>query len=303
MKFNIIFLIIYFFSINLFSQESLESILSEIDDSESSSAVTSTFKSTRIINGHSVELASPKSLEFRIAHRFGPINNGFYDIFGLDAATIKMSFEYGINDKMMAGFGRSSYQKSYDIFFKIALMKQTKGVNSKPFSLYYVNSESINTLRYDPKISFQNRISYSHQLLLAKKINDKFAFQLSPSLVFSDFENYDKHSFFIVGAAGKYMLSKRMALNIEYFYRLKHENDNSVGYINIFENNYNSLSIGIDIETGGHVFQLHFSNSSPMIEKGFLLETNKSWSDGTIHFGFNISREFSIGKKSSKKEW
>ena len=116
MKFNIIFLIIYFFSINVFSQESLESILSEIDDSESSSAVTSTFKSTRIINGHSVELASPKSLEFRIAHRFGPINNGFYDIFGLDAATIKMSFEYGINDKMMAGFGRSSYQKSYDIF-------------------------------------------------------------------------------------------------------------------------------------------------------------------------------------------
>ena len=219
MKFNIIFLIIYFFSINVFSQESLESILSEIDDSESSSAVTSTFKSTRIINGHSVELASPKSLEFRIAHRFGPINNGFYDIFGLDAATIKMSFEYGINDKMMAGFGRSSYQKSYDIFFKIALMKQTKGVNSKPFSLYYVNSESINTLRYDPKISFQNRISYSHQLLLAKKINDKFAFQLSPSLVFSDFENYD-NSYLVYCNSSLLNRSKKSILEINFYEKL-----------------------------------------------------------------------------------
>ena len=198
MKFNFAFLLIYLFSIKVFSQESLENILSEIDDSESSTVVTSTFKSTKIINGHSVELASPNSLEFRIAHRFGPLNNGFYDIFGLDAATIKMSFEYGINDKMMAGFGRSSYQKSYDLFFKIALMRQSKGTKPKPFSLYYVNSESINTLRYDPKISFQDRISYTHQLLLAIKINDKFSFQLSPSLVFSYFENYDKHSFIII---------------------------------------------------------------------------------------------------------
>ena len=303
MKYYLLFLFIFFISLNIYGQETLDDIMSSIDNSSKTTNVTSTFKSTRIINGHSIELASPNSLEFRISHRFGPLNNGIYDIFGLDAATIRLGFEYGVNDKMMVGFGRSSYQKTYDIFFKIALMKQSKGISSKPFSIYYFNSESINTLRYDPKIDFKSRISYIHQLLIARKINEKFSFQLTPSLLFNDFENYNKHTFLVVGLAGKYMLSKRMALNIEYFYRIEHEKENSIGYINTFDNNYNSLSIGIDIETGGHVFQLHFSNSSPMNEKGFLLETNKSWSDGTIHFGFNISREFSLGNKSSKKEW
>ena len=297
------FLISFFSSIGLFAQESLDDIINSIDDYPKTTDVTSTFKSTRIINGHSIELTSPKSLEFRISHRFGPLNEGFYDIFGLDMATIRLGFEYGINDKIMVGLGRSSYQKTYDLFFKIALLKQSKGISAKPLSIYYLNSESINTLRYDPKIEFKSRISYIHQLLIARKLNDKFSFQLTPSLVFSDFENYDKHTFILVGLAGKYMLSKRIALNAEYFYRLKHKKVNSIGYINTFDQNYNSLSIGVDIETGGHVFQLHFSNSSPMNEKGFLLETNKSWSEGTIHFGFNITREFTMGSKSSKKEW
>ena len=129
---------IFILCFNLTAQESLDEILGP--SSNSSYPVSSIFSSTRIINGHSVEMIPKNVGELRISHRFGSLENGFYDIFGLDAATIKMSFEYGINDKMMAGFGRSSYQKSYDIFFKIALMKQTKGFNSKPFSLYYVNS-------------------------------------------------------------------------------------------------------------------------------------------------------------------
>lgn len=303
MKFFFTICLICFLSIKSSAQESLDDIINSIDNTSQTRIITSTFKSTRIINGHSIELASPKSLEFRISHRFGPLNNGLYDIFGLDMATIRLGFEYGINNKMMIGLGRSSYQKSYDIFFKIALMQQSKGVSSKPLSIYYLNSESINTLKYNPKIDFKSRISYIHQLLIAKKVNDKFSFQLTPSLLFNDFENYNKNTFFVIGLAGKYMLSKRIALNVEYFYRLKHKKENSIGYINTFDNNYNSLSVGIDIETGGHVFQLHFSNSSPMNEKGFLLETNKSWSDGTIHFGFNITREFTIGNKSSKKEW
>ena len=147
MKYYLLFLFICIISLNINAQETLDDIMSSIDNSSKTTNVTSTFKSTRIINGHSVELASPNSLEFRIAHRFGPLNNGLYDIFGLDMATIRLGFEYGINDKMMVGFGRSSYQKTYDIFFKIALMKQSRGISSKPFSIYYLNSESIKKLQ------------------------------------------------------------------------------------------------------------------------------------------------------------
>ena len=144
------------------------------------------------------------------------------------------------------------------------------------------------------------RFSQVNQLLIAKKIG-KLSLQLSPTLIFHEFYNYDKNVFSSIGISGRYLVAPRVALSIEYYNRLAHKDDGTLAYKTVFEDNYNSLSLGIDIEAGGHIFQFHFTNSSPLHEKGFIFQTDKNWGEGEISFGFNILREFSGGKKS--KEW
>ena len=298
MKFNIIFLIIYFFSINLFSQESLNDILTSKD--VISKPVTSTFSSTRIINGHTVEMIPKGVAEFRISHRFGTIEEGFYDIFGLDQAQIRLGYDYGLNENIMVGFGRSSYRKTYDLFSRFSFLRQTTD-NKVPLSLQYLLATSVETLRYGSKIPFMQRLGIINQILIAKKFG-KVSLQTTPSLMIHEYFNYDKKIFMSLGLSGRYKLGNRVALTAEYHYRIKHSNDNSQSYNDIFNINYNSLGVGIDIETGGHVFQFHFSNSSAMNEQGFLFESDKTWGKSQICFGFNILREFS-SEKNSKKSW
>ena len=291
-------LIIIFLSVsmNIYSQESLEDILGSTK--ESAKPVTTTFSSTRIINGHTVEMIPKGVREFRISHRFGTIEEGFYDIFGLDRAQIRLGYDVGITDDIMVGFGRSSYKKTYDIFSRFSLLRQTTD-NSIPISLQYLFASSVETLRYGSKIPFMQRLGLINKILVAKKIG-KVSVQASPSLMIHEYFNYDKKIFSSLGLSARYMIGNRVALTAEYHYRLKHSDDGSQAYTDIFKTNYNSLGIGIDIETGGHVFQFHFSNSSAMNEQGFLFETDKSWGKGQICFGFNILREFSREKESDK---
>lgn len=279
------------------SQGSLEDIVGS--SSEKSRPISSTFSSTRIVNGHSVEMIPKGVGEFRISHRFGTIEEGFYDIFGLDNAQIRLGFDYGLSDNVMVGFGRSSFNKTYDIFSKFSFLKQTTD-NSTPLSLQYLLAASVETLRYGKEIPFMERFSQVNQLLIAKKIG-KLSLQLSPSIIFHEFYNYDKNVFSSIGVSGRYLVAPRVALSIEYYNRLVHKDDGTLAYKTVFEDNFNSLSLGIDIEAGGHIFQFHFTNSSPLHEKGFIFQTDKSWGEGEISFGFNILREFSGGKKS--KEW
>ena len=293
-----LFLVCFLFISNsLFSQDSLEDILGST--TSSAKPISTTFSSTRIVNSHSVEMIPKGVGEFRISHRFGTIEEGFYDIFGLDQAKIRLGYDYGITDKIMVGFGRNSHKKVYDIFGRFSFLNQTID-NSTPITLQYLFASSMKTLRYGKKIPFMQRFAQINQVLIAKKINN-LSLQIMPSIMIHEYEGYDKKIFSGVGAAARYLVGKRVAINVEYFARLRHNENGSQEFNRIFNENYNSLGLGIDIEAGGHVFQFHFSNTNTMNEQAFMFETDKTWEKGEICFGFNILREFSNNKKSEKK--
>ena len=273
----------------LFSQNNLESFLEPVEDNY---FTTSTFMSTRIINGHSIEMFAPGALDVRISHRFGALNTGFYELFGLDQATIRMGLEYGLSNSIMIGLGRSSYKKNYDGFLKYSIYKQSRKENI-PMSLVFFSSFSIESLRKNQdNYPFLGRVSFCNQLLIASKLNGKLSIQFMPTFIHRNMvqSSYFFNDVYLLGSALKYNISKSTSINVEYYYRITEKDGVSTNQ-NQF---YNSLSLGLDIETGGHVFQLHITNSLPMYEVGFLTETNQSWMEGGIHFGFNISREFTL---------
>ena len=272
----------FFISLSSLSQDNLESFLDPIDIH--SNERSRTFFSTRIVNVHSVDVYNPGALDLRISHRFGPISDGLYQLFGLDQATIRIGLEYGFSEKIMVGLGRSTYKKNYDGFFKYAIIQQSKTKNI-PFSISYFSSVSLESIRKtQDNYPFLGRLNFCNQLLIASKLSSKISVQLMPTLIHKNMvENSQfNNNTFLLGSGFRYKFSNLVALNMEYHYILN----------NNLEDRYNSFSIGIDLETGGHVFQLHFTNSLSMYEVGFLTETFKSWLDGGIHFGFNISREF-----------
>lgn len=270
---------------SVYSQDLLENL-----EEESTDYTTATFKTTRIINGHSVENVAGGVLDFRISHRFGAIDQGLYDLFGLDAATMRLGFEYGLTDRLMVGVGRSTYEKSYDGFLKYKILRQSKGKVNMPVTMSYFTSTSINTLKWaDPnrKNYFTSRLSYVHQLIVGRKLNGTTSVQITPSFVHRNLikNNTVKNDVFAIGFGGRQKLNSRISLNAEYFYVLPNQ---------ISPEFKNSLSVGFDIETGGHVFQLQFTNSTPQIEKGFIAETTGDWLKKGIHFGFNLSRVFTV---------
>lgn len=271
----------------LIGQEDLLALLEEEETVNFTSAI---FKTSRIINSHSIENTPKGILDVKISHRFGFVNNGLYDLFGLDGATIRLGGDFGITDHISVGFGRSSLEKMYDIYSKIKILRQSTGKREMPLSLSYVATASINTLKFeDPEASnlFQSRLFYSHQLLLARKFNEAFSFQLMPTIIHRNLvqTHEESHDVVSIGFGARQKLSKRVSINAEYFYVLPDQ---------LADRYKNSLSIGFDIETGGHVFQLHFTNSTSMVYKGFVAETVGDWLDGGIHFGFNISRVFTL---------
>ncbi len=255
--------------------------------------VNSTFKGNRIINSQSIEMMGKQNLDFRISHRFGAINSGAYDLFGLDQAYQRMSFTYGISDLVNVEIGRSSVNKVYDGTLKFKLMRQVVKDKKRPVSMVFLSNIAVNTIKIsDPNQTpypFTNRLFYTHQLLIARKFNKHFSLQLMPTVLHRNFiENSQyKNTTFNLGIGGRNKISKKTAITYEYFYVLPNQ---------INEVNKNSLSLGVDIETGGHVFQLHLTNSLGMNEFLFLNETNGDWLKGGIHFGFNISRVFYIGR-------
>ncbi len=292
MKKLILFVLILIFISSAHAQD----IDDLMDDafSEETNFTSATFKATRIINGHSVEQVKQKHLDFRISHRFGTINSGVKNFFGLDQSTIHLSFEYGIFDRLMIGVGRSSYNKTYDGFIKFKILQQSKGKKNMPVSLSYLGSTEIFTSDFsepDRDNYFSSRLTYVHQILAARKFNDKLSLQLMPTFIHKNLVPtvLDMNDLFAVGIGGRYKFTKRIALTAEYFYTIRFPRSGT--------EYYDPISIGIDIETGGHVFQLIFTNTSIMREGGFIYGTdNDNFFDGGIHFGFNISRIFSLKK-------
>lgn len=287
------------FSGNAFSQD-LDALLNA-ETKPTIDYATATFKASRIINGHSIEQMKKKQLDFRISHRFGTLNNGAYGLWGLDQSVIHFSLEYGVKDWLMLGVGRGSYNKTYDSFAKFRLLRQSSGEKFMPVSVSYMTSVEMNTLKFPArpegaKNYFSSRMSYVSQLLIARKFNDRLSFQLSPTYIHRNLvkSEIDQNDIFSLGAGARYKLSKRLSLNAEYYYTY---NPNAEFLDTRY---YNSASVGVDIETGGHVFQIMLTNSQGMREGAFIAQTTGDWLDGGIHLGFNISRVFSFQKD---KKW
>ncbi len=251
---------------------------------------TSTFKTTRIANGHSIENVGKGILDFRVNHRFGEINGGFKEFFGLDNATTRLGFDYGVTDWLMIGIGRSTYLKDVDGFLKVKLLKQTQN-NKMPVSISYLGAVSAQDVKViDPPAGsdypFSNRVAYVNQLLIARKFSNWLSLQLMPTHIHYNFVQYrdDPNDVFAIGVGGRVKLTNRIAFTGEYYMVAGDK----------MRDTRNSLTLGFDIETGGHVFQLLFTNSTGITERTVIGQTTGRWEKGDIHFGFNISRVFTL---------
>ena len=287
---------------SLFAQaDSLMNMLNSDTKSQKKDAVSATFKATRIIDGSSVENLGAGVLDFRISHRFGQLNQGSQNFFGLDNATTRIGLDYGITRWLMIGIGHSTYNKEDDGFAKIKLLRQKTG--GTPISVSYAGSISIQTtpaptLPSGESWLFTNKLYYTNQLLIARKITNSISLQIMPTIVHYNLVDSTKFSnnTIAIGVGGRIKVSNRIAITGEYYYRITNADLLYNGLPT-----YNALSIGIDIETGGHVFQLMITNSQGLTDRSFIGQTTDSWSKGALHFGFNISRVFTIVKPKEFK--
>ncbi len=293
-RLHVILWIYMILSVNLLNGQDLESLL-EDQMEESTEFVSATFKATRIMNGHSIERMPEGQLDFRISHRFGRVNSGAYEFFGIDQANIHLSLEYGILDWLMVGVGRGTFEKTVDGFVKISPLRQSTGARNMPVSVSFMSGIYVNGLHWiDPEREnyFYHRISYAHQLLIARKFNQRFSLQLTPSYLHRNLVEtvFDSNDMFALGAGARLKLTSRISFNAEYYYVFVPDR----AYLST--EIYNPLAVGFDIETGGHVFQIILTNSVAMRENGIIGYTTGRWIDGDIHIGFNISRVFQLKK-------
>ena len=277
-------LIILFLPFTLFAQDDL---LDEIDtDDDTKNYASASFKGLKIVNFESTKLVAKKELTFVVSHRFGSLENGLDNFFGLDDAVTRLNFVYGLTDAINVSVSRSSFQKIYEGALKYRLTRQQD--NGFPFTMVGYNSIYVNTALDKanlPKLEFKHRVGYTAQLLVARKMSKKLTLELAPTFFHDNFVvvNEQDNSQFALGMGGRYKLGKRWSINADYGWHLNRASSSPFK---------NPLSIGLDLETGGHVFQMHFSNSQAMNANGFLGQATGDWGDGDIYFGFNLSRNF-----------
>lgn len=258
--------------------------------------VKNAFKSPRVINGHSMEFLRPGTMDLRILHRFGQLDMGYKNFFGLDQASMRLGFDFGILKNLMVGVGRSTYRKELDGFIKYAPFLQSTGKGAFPVTIALVSGMTMDGMPWaDPerKNFFTSRLAYYFQAIIGRKISEGISLQVMPTMVHKNLIQLaaDSNNIFSVGVGGRLRLSRRISLTCDYFYVLNPLTDN------VYQN---PVSVGFDIETGGHVFQLHFSNATGMNERAFITETTGKWGKGEVRFGFNLSRVFQIKKKKTK---
>ncbi len=277
--------ILLLFNLSTMAQDDLLEMLEEEQEPEST-PVSATFKSTRIINGHSIETRKAGSMEVIIQHRFGRINSGIENFFGLDEAYIRIGLDFSLTDKLTVGIGRSSEKATYDGFLKYKFLEQ-KSNGGFPFTATAFFSAASDTRDRPVEVDFKHTLSYVGEILIARKFSPGFSLQMMPVWVHRNLVETpeDVNDVFALGIAGRQKISRRSALTFEYYYQFNNTTDSP---------NYNSIGLGIDIETGGHVFQIHVTNSRGMIEKEFIADTDGDFWDGDIHIGFNLIRVFQL---------
>nr|WP_315026180.1 DUF5777 family beta-barrel protein [uncultured Chryseobacterium sp.] len=265
----------------IFAQEDL---LKDIDTVKTNTDTSQpAFKALQIVTGQSTKLAAKKEWYIVVAHRFGDVSTGFKNFFGLDNASTKLGVIYGITDDVSVSLSRETNMKTFEGGVKYKLIKQSE---SFPVDIVGYNVIAANTdLDKDtyPHLRFSDRLSYLTQALISRRFSDKFSLQLTPSYIHKNLyePNIEDKNQFLAGLGGRYKISKRVSLNAEYFVNF----DNHSFY-------KNPLSLGVDIETGGHVFQLLFTNSQINSDIGYLTNASGNWGKGHIFFGFNLYRVF-----------
>jgi hypothetical protein len=289
MKAGIVTLLVFFHFLSIaFSQN--DDLLGLLGEEETTDYVTGAFKSSRVINAHSMEMLPRGVLDFRILHRFDDLSGGLYNLFGLDNATMRIGFDYGFTKNLTLGIGRSTRFKELDGFVKYRILQQTTGKRTTPMSLIWVSGMTVNGLR-DPypgqEIKGSDRLAYFHQLIAGRKFSENFTLQLAPFIVHRNLSSgsLDPNTLYGLEIGGRYKITKRIAVLADYNLALNR-------FPGVLARN--PLSLGFDIETGGHVFQLHFSNAVGMNERSYISDSNGDWFDGEIRFGFNLSRVFQV---------
>lgn len=284
-----------------FSQDD-DSLLDLLGEEEpTKDFATAGFKTTRIINGHSFEMNAHGVMDFKISHRFGNVSGALQEMFGLDQANIRIGLDYGVTDWLNVGVGRTNVGKFYDGFAKVRVLRQQTGMKNIPIHVLLVSDVAVTSLTEKRLLAdegltgvfteypFSNRLFFTNQLIIGRKFSEGFSMQLMPTMVHRNYvsTNLASNDVFAIGVGGRAKITKRIALNLEYYYVLPDQLNPAIDY-------KNSLSVGFDIETGGHVFQLHFTNSRGMVENGFITETTGDWLKGDFSFGFNVSRVFTV---------
>ncbi len=265
-----------------------------VSDQTEKSYAMNAFKSSRVINGHSMEMIGKGVLDFRILHRFGTINDGVKTLFGLDNASMRMGFDYGLHKNVTIGIGRSTLNKELDGFVKWRIAHQHTGKQAIPVSILYIGGLTAKTNNLgisDSIATTADRLGYYHQIIVGRKFNEKLTLQVAPTFVHTNLVNttLDKNDVIALGVGARYKLNGSLALVVD-AHPILYGGTNSAQM---------PLSAGIDIETGGHVFQLHFSNATGMNERAFITETSNKWTKAEIRFGFNLSRVFTIVKNEA----
>lgn len=292
----------FFLCISISNGQDADSLLSSLDSSKfERDKISATFKSTRVVLSHSSETQKKYDLDMRIRHHFGDVGGEFgssHTLYGLDLATdLYIGFDYGLTDKLTLGIGRSKHDELFNFFIKQKTIEQAKGASPVTLTLLAQAGIIAREEHFDNEFNNDStRTSYLFQAIIARKFSEHLSLQVSPTyLLRSEYiAPGDVQNLFSIGFAGRFKLSKRLSLVGDY------QLVNSFGRPDSFSDFYfNPLGVGLEIETGGHVFSLNFMNSEYIIENSFLPDTQKSWKDGGVRFGFTISRNFSLKKSKN----
>jgi hypothetical protein len=276
-------LFIYLFII--FCASAQEDLLEGLDQEEDKTVIA-TWKSLKVVNFETTKLVAPKEFQMVISHRFGSVENGIDDLFGMDNAVTRFQFVYGLTEWMHIEASRTGFNKTYQLATKFKLKQQVR--EGFPFSIALFTALDTNTeldrVIY-PKLEFIDRLGYTAQFIIARKISKRFSAQLSPTLFHQNFVPFDPqdNTQFAMGFGARYKLTNRWSINADYGAHLNRANESPF---------VNPLSVGVDLETGGHVFQMHFTNAQPMLTNGFLSQGTGDWLEGRFYFGFNLIRVF-----------
>ncbi|RRO24970.1 DUF5777 family beta-barrel protein [Flavobacteriaceae bacterium 14752] len=273
-----------------------QDLLASLDTITQPENKVSHFKGLKIVNFESTKLASQGDFYFVVSHRFSSITNGFDDFFGLDNAVTQLKFIYGFTDWLNVGVARSSLDERYGIHAKYRIYEKNKDLPIKIVGYHLVTANT--ALKDDdfPEIEFKDRLSYVNQIIISTAFTKDFSFEMAPTYIHQNLATRSiisqeetstfvdqTHDEYLLGLGGRYKISKRLSINMDY----------GIHFNRVSGSNFrNPLAVGLNIETGGHIFQVHFSNAQGMFEDAFISRATGDWSEGDIFFGFNLFRVF-----------